>query len=83
MQRIALELILNQSETRTKDRIGHGRVFIGLDADQAAQLRAHIQTKNIESSDFYWGAPTLVIHDLDGNELFFWLPEDEHGKPDE
>jgi len=24
-----------------------------------------------------WGAPTLVIRDLDENELFFWLPESE------
>jgi len=24
-----------------------------------------------------WGKPTLVINDLDGNELFFWVPESE------
>jgi hypothetical protein len=24
-----------------------------------------------------WGRPTLVIRDLDANELFFWLPHDD------
>ena len=48
------ELILNQTETWTKDRIGHGRVFIGLDDDQAARLREHIAARSIQTSDFHW-----------------------------
>ena len=24
-----------------------------------------------------WGKPTLVIKDLDGNELYFWIPESD------
>lgn len=77
------ELILNQTESWTKDRVGHGRVFIGLDDDQAVSLREHIEAKGIQSSEFHWGAPTLVISDLDGNELFFWFPQGEREKLDE
>jgi catechol 2,3-dioxygenase-like lactoylglutathione lyase family enzyme len=69
------ELILNQAEAWTKDRPGHGRVFIGLDDEQAESLRRHIEAKGIATSDNHWGAPTLVIHDLDENELYFWLPQ--------
>jgi len=31
-----------------------------------------------------WGRPTLVIRDVDANELFFWMPHDNFsdlGKP--
>jgi hypothetical protein len=27
--------------------------------------------------DGYWGYPLLVVHDLDGNELYFPYPSDE------
>ncbi|HEY6346771.1 MAG TPA: VOC family protein [Bryobacteraceae bacterium] len=71
------ELILNQIEDWTKDRAGHGRVFIGLEESQVASLREHISTRGIKAALFHWGNPTLVIKDLDGNELFFWLPQSE------
>jgi catechol 2,3-dioxygenase-like lactoylglutathione lyase family enzyme len=74
------QLILNQVEPWTKDRAGHGRVFIGLDEDQAEALLRHVEAKGITTTAFHWGAPTLVIHDLDQNELFFWLPEKERAK---
>ena len=71
------ELILNQIEDWTKDRAGHGRVFIGLEESQMAALREHISTRGIKAALFHWGKPTLVIKDLDGNELFFWLQQSE------
>jgi len=71
------ELILNQIFDDTKDRAGHGRAFIGLEDSQAPALREHIRKKGIEVSRDDWGKPTLVIKDLDGNELFFWLPDSE------
>ena len=71
------ELILNQIEDWTKDRAGHGRVFIGLEANQVAPLRELISTRGIKATLFHWGKPTLVIKDLDANELFFWLPQSE------
>jgi catechol 2,3-dioxygenase-like lactoylglutathione lyase family enzyme len=72
-----LQLILNQAEPRTENRPGHGRVFIGLDPDQVESFRAHVRDKGIKTTVLHWGAPTLVIHDLDENELFIWLPESE------
>lgn len=77
------QLILNQTEAWTNDRTGHGRVFIRLDHDQAVAFRAHIEAKGIQTTEFHWGAPTLVIRDLDGNELFFWFPEGEREQPGE
>ena len=71
------ELILNQIFHDTKDRAGHGRAFIGLEDNQATALCDHIRAKGIEVSRDDWGKPTLVIKDLDGNELYFWLPESE------
>lgn len=71
------QLILNQVEEWTQNRAGHGRVFIGLEAEQGAALRRHISERGIQSTIFHWGAPTLVLRDLDQNELFFWLPPQE------
>ena len=71
------ELILNQTENWTKDRAGHGRAFIGLDETQVTALRQHIEEKGIKTTLFDWGAPTLVMKDLDENELFVWLPRNE------
>ena len=55
--------------------VGHGRVFIGLDAHQSAGFRAHIEKLRIPLVQTHWGAPTLVMHDMDRNEFFFRLPE--------
>ena len=71
------QLILNQEEDWTVGRAGHGRVFIGLDQDQVEPFRRHLRNKGIETAVLHWGAPTLAIRDMDGNELFFWLPESE------
>ena len=74
---LGFELILNQTEPETEDRAGHGRLFIGLEDDQANAFRQHVEEKSIKTTSFQWGKPTLVIRDLDENELFFWLPESE------
>jgi catechol 2,3-dioxygenase-like lactoylglutathione lyase family enzyme len=71
------QLILNQTVPGTKDRAGHGRLFIGLDDDQVNAFRQHVEEKGIQTTVIPWGAPTLVIRDLDENELFFGLPESE------
>jgi catechol 2,3-dioxygenase-like lactoylglutathione lyase family enzyme len=81
---LGFELILNQVEDRTRSRAGHGRLFIGLEDDQAEPLRKHLADKGIQTLRVEWGRPTLVIRDLDANELFFWLPHDDFsnfGKP--
>jgi catechol 2,3-dioxygenase-like lactoylglutathione lyase family enzyme len=74
---IGFELILNQTGPATQDRAGHGRLFIGLEHDQVDAFRKHIEQKSIKTTVVQWGNPTLVIRDLDENELFFWLPESE------
>lgn len=66
------ELILNQAHDQTKTRAGHGRVFIGLEGDQIRAILDHIAAKGIQTERRDWGQPTLVVKDLDGNELFFW-----------
>lgn len=66
------ELILNQADQSTLIRAGHGRVFIGLDDDQIEPLHQHIAARGIPAQRVEWGRPTLVITDLDGNELYFW-----------
>jgi catechol 2,3-dioxygenase-like lactoylglutathione lyase family enzyme len=71
------QLILNQTEPWTDGRAGHGRVFIGLDHDQVGPFRRHLTEKHIKTTTLHWGAPTLVIRDLDENELFVWLNENE------
>ena len=66
------ELILNQIDERTQNRAGHGRVYIGLEDDQIEPVRQHIAAKGIQTERVHWGQPTLVVRDLDANELFFW-----------
>jgi catechol 2,3-dioxygenase-like lactoylglutathione lyase family enzyme len=44
---------------------------------EAKALCEHIRAKGIQFSRDDWGKPTLVIKDMDGNELFFWVPEGE------
>jgi catechol 2,3-dioxygenase-like lactoylglutathione lyase family enzyme len=70
------QLILNQTEAPTENRVGHGRVFIAIDDDQQVELfRRHLTEKQIKTTVLHWGNPTLVIRDVDENELFIWLPE--------
>jgi catechol 2,3-dioxygenase-like lactoylglutathione lyase family enzyme len=66
------EVILNQVDGPGPSRAGHGRVFIGLDEDQVQPLVEHIAAKGIQTERRDWGRPTLVIKDVDGNEIFFW-----------
>jgi len=76
---LGFEVILNQVEDRTRTRAGQGRAFIGLEDDQGAPLRKHIAARGIQTIRVQWGRPTLVIRDVDANELFFWMPHDDFG----
>ena len=69
---LGFELILNDVGDRNRTRPGHGRVFIGLEDDQGEPLRKHIADHGIQALRVEWGRPTLVIQDVDANELFFW-----------
>ncbi|HET8698872.1 MAG TPA: VOC family protein [Gammaproteobacteria bacterium] len=71
------ELIVNQDEPWHPGRVGHGRVFLSLDDGQMAALRGHLEARGVASKVDQWGAPTLALHDMDGNEIFAWLPRRE------
>ena len=73
-------LIVNEIEGWTEARAGHGRIFVGLDDDQVDGFWRYLEKHGIETTVRHWGEPTVVIHDLDGNELFFWLSEAEREK---
>lgn len=77
---LGLQIILNQSESPHDVRAGHGRIFIGLDDEQSVAVLRHVKTKGIAATLTEWGAPTLAILDLDGNEIFFWLSDAERVK---
>ena len=66
------EVILNQVYDETLPRAGHGRVFIGLEDEQIETVLKHIAAHGIPTERRDWGQPTLVIRDLDANEMFFW-----------
>jgi catechol 2,3-dioxygenase-like lactoylglutathione lyase family enzyme len=58
------------------DKVGSALVFISLDVDVLLALRAELEGKSVNVKDGYWGYPLMVIHDLDGNELYFPYPND-------
>ena len=71
------ELIVNEIWPDKGPRAGHGRVFIGLEDDQEEPFHNHIATHAIQTEQVQWGRTTLVVRDLDDNELFFWMPRAE------
>lgn len=79
---LGFQLILNQAEAeaRTENRPGHGRVFIGLEDVQVEAFRRHFSERRVKTTVQLWGRPTLVIRDVDKNELFFWVPESEQAR---
>lgn len=73
------ELIINQIGPLTEGRAGHGRVFVGLDPDQMIAFYKHVGEHGIATTTVDWGNPTIVIRDLDENELYFTPPRDKGG----
>jgi hypothetical protein len=41
------------------------------------KLRAELESRAVDVKERYWGNALLVVHDLDGNELYFSYPSDE------
>lgn len=76
---LGFELIVNQTHDETIGRAGHGRVFIGLDDDEGEPVRKHFASHGVKGERVDWGRPTLVVRDIDRNELFFWFPNDDLG----
>jgi catechol 2,3-dioxygenase-like lactoylglutathione lyase family enzyme len=69
---MGFEVILNQTWGETVGREGHGRVYIGLEDEQIEPVLKHFEMHGVATERIEWGQPTLVVRDLDRNELFFW-----------
>src|SRR5262245_55290598 len=71
------------------DKVGKGLMFISLNIDAAPnklradlevsvdKLRAEFEGKGVNVWEGYWGYRVVVVHDLDGNELYFPYPSNE------
>jgi catechol 2,3-dioxygenase-like lactoylglutathione lyase family enzyme len=57
------------------DKVGRGLIFISLDVDVLHALRSELEQRGVDVKDGWWGYNLMVIHDLDGNELFFNYPD--------
>jgi hypothetical protein len=40
-------------------------------------VRQHFVDRGVRGERVDWGRPTLVISDVDGNEIFFWFAGDD------
>lgn len=78
VERQGSELILS---SQWPDKVGTGLMFISLDVDVLHALRAELEAKGVKVTDGYWGYPLMVVHDLDGNELYFPYPSDSRADP--
>ena len=70
VSRDGCEVILCQDAARR----ARGRLFISLDADGIAKLRADIAAKSIGHEVSWWGSDVIDIADPDGNQLLFAYP---------
>lgn len=64
-------LLLNSQQA---EKAGRGRMFISIDPEPLAQLRTEFEQRGAPVRDGWWGYPTLIVEDSDGNELFFPYP---------
>ncbi|MGO9066105.1 MAG: VOC family protein [Myxococcaceae bacterium] len=73
VDRRSCELILCSQEP---EKTGRGRMFISLDVDVLHLLRAEFEGRGVAVGNGRWGYPLMVVHDPDGNELYFPYPAD-------
>jgi catechol 2,3-dioxygenase-like lactoylglutathione lyase family enzyme len=64
-------LLLNCQQPK---RNGHARMFISLDPEPFARLRAEFEQRGAPVKKGWWGYELMVVEDPDGNELFFPEP---------
>jgi catechol 2,3-dioxygenase-like lactoylglutathione lyase family enzyme len=62
-------------------KVGNALMFISLDVDVLLALRAELEENGVTVKDGNWGYRLMVVHDLDGNELYFPYPSDFGTKP--
>jgi catechol 2,3-dioxygenase-like lactoylglutathione lyase family enzyme len=71
VERSTCALILS---SQWADKVGRGLIFISLDVDVLHALRSELEQKGVDVKDGWWGYKLMVIHDPDGNELYFNYP---------
>jgi catechol 2,3-dioxygenase-like lactoylglutathione lyase family enzyme len=67
------------------EKVGKGLIFISLNVEPATPeaaaaaldaLRAELEARGISVKEGSWGYRLLVVHDPDGNQLFFNYPRE-------
>lgn len=76
VNREGCEIILSD---QWPERNGKGRLFISLTGAGYAALPGGLANKGITAKQGWWGYRTLIVTDLDGNELCFPDPDDPGG----
>jgi hypothetical protein len=51
-------------------------MFISLDVETLHSVRAELEGRGVAVEDGRWGYSLMVVHDSDGNELYFPYPAD-------
>ena len=74
VQRDGCPLLLNCQQPQKN---GRARIWVSLDLSVFQALRAEFQARSVPMKDGWWGFDTMIIEDLDGNELFFPVPKPE------
>jgi catechol 2,3-dioxygenase-like lactoylglutathione lyase family enzyme len=67
------------------EKVGKGLIFISLNVEPATPevaaaaldaLRAELEARGVSVNEGSWGYRLLVVHDPDGNQLFFNYPRE-------
>ena len=67
------------------EKVGKGLIFISLNVEAATPdaaaaaldaLRAELEARGVSVKEGSWGYRLLVVHDPDGNQLFFNYPKE-------
>lgn len=76
MQRDDCEFILS---CQWPDRCGQGMLFVELEPADWAALPTELETAGVSFRDGWWGYRSLIVTDLDGNDIYFPDPSDSGG----
>ena len=73
VDRQGCELIVS---SQWPSKVGMGLMFISLDVDVLHALRRELEGRGVTVKDGFWGYKVMIVHDLDGNELYFNYPNE-------
>jgi len=78
--------------TESPDKVGKGLIFISLNVDVPGDqipaeiealdtLRIELEGRGVNVEGGFWGHRILIVHDPDGNELYFPYPDVKEEAP--